>query len=208
MRHNPSSRRSWLPPAQRTEEAHGFSTLPSCHLFLHPIALPRGGTRAASAPEQRAVRAARVAVAAPETGAQPALAGVAAGAAHACPYRLAQILRTHPVGIEPFHPSHDLELLPGIGRRVHQLVEFGAAQPEIGKNLVETAEPSGFLDLGAPAPLAPPAAEAIGGAREMPARRSRTIDNGGIEIEFGRKRHRTLLARLAGLPAGSVAARG
>src|SRR5215213_8400864 len=39
MRHNPSSRRSWLPPAQRTEEAHGFSTLPSCHLFLHPIAL-------------------------------------------------------------------------------------------------------------------------------------------------------------------------
>src|SRR3954468_9394135 len=34
MRHNPSSRRSWLPPAQRTEEAHGFSTLPSCHLFL------------------------------------------------------------------------------------------------------------------------------------------------------------------------------
>src|SRR3954452_23114896 len=41
MRHNPSSRRSWLPPAQRTEEAHGFSTLPSCHLFLHPIALTR-----------------------------------------------------------------------------------------------------------------------------------------------------------------------
>src|SRR3954471_8094369 len=40
MWHNPSSRRSWLPPAQRTEEAHGFSTLPSCHLFLHPIALP------------------------------------------------------------------------------------------------------------------------------------------------------------------------
>src|SRR4051794_37344981 len=40
MRHNPSSRRSWLPPAQRTEEPHGFSTLPSCHLFLHPIALP------------------------------------------------------------------------------------------------------------------------------------------------------------------------
>src|SRR3954469_7781174 len=41
MRHNPSSRRSWLPPAQRTEEAHGFSTLPSCHLFLHPIALAK-----------------------------------------------------------------------------------------------------------------------------------------------------------------------
>src|SRR3954452_24883515 len=39
MRHNSSSRRSWLPPAQRTEEPHGFSTLPSCHLFLHPIAL-------------------------------------------------------------------------------------------------------------------------------------------------------------------------
>src|SRR4051812_13479927 len=39
MRHNPSSRRSWLPPAQRIEEPHGFSTLPSCHLFLHPIAL-------------------------------------------------------------------------------------------------------------------------------------------------------------------------
>src|SRR3954463_4116887 len=39
MRHNPSSRRPWLPPAQRTEEAHGFSTLPSCHLFLHLIAL-------------------------------------------------------------------------------------------------------------------------------------------------------------------------
>src|SRR3954452_4497866 len=39
MRHNPSSRRSWLPPAQQIEEPHGFSTLPSCHLFLHPIAL-------------------------------------------------------------------------------------------------------------------------------------------------------------------------
>src|SRR5215217_8006797 len=39
MRHNPSSRRSWLPPAQRIEEPNGFSTLPSCHLFLHPIAL-------------------------------------------------------------------------------------------------------------------------------------------------------------------------
>src|SRR4051795_1393839 len=39
MRHNPSSRRSWLPPAQQIEEPHRFSTLPSCHLFLHPIAL-------------------------------------------------------------------------------------------------------------------------------------------------------------------------